>query len=168
LTHIEHHEPGTLFDLLPNGARISNGSPGVEILTNPNPDAEHRAKGLATAPLIQATAVIHNGSKELIGPARIQMVNTGRKRTWDEFSIRVGVIDPESGYIVNFTWINTDHPGQPTLGTTVIFRDASGQWWRRHLAEPIERVHNDPENSGPTPSERVGIRASRWRWASNR
>lgn len=96
VTHIEHHEPGALFDLLPNGARIGNGTPGVQIVTNPDPDAEHKAKGLAIAPLIQAAAVIHNGSKELIGPAHIQMVNTGRKRTWDEFSISVGVIDPES------------------------------------------------------------------------
>ncbi len=157
-THVEHHMPGTTFPLLPNGASIGNGSPGMQIVTNPDPDAEQKALGFAVAPLIQTTVIIHNGSKELIGPARVQMVNGGTGRTWDEFSISVGAIDPESDYVVDFTWINEVHPGQPSLATTVIFRDASGQWWRRHRAEPIEQVHDDPENVGPTPTERVGIR----------
>ncbi|MCX2950877.1 hypothetical protein [Lentzea sp. NEAU-D7] len=158
ITHVEYHEVGALVDVLPNGARIGNRLFHVAMVPHPYPDEGKRIAWQATAPLLQATAVIHNGSKELIGPARIQLVNRGRKNTWDDFSIDVGVIDPESEYVVNFIWINEDHPGEPSLGTTVIFRDASGEWWRRHLAEPIEHVHNDPENSGPTPKERVSIR----------
>ena len=158
-THQNFHTPGTFFELLPNDARIGSGSPGYEIVVQVDKNGQQKAMGHALLPIIQVTAVIHNGSKELIGPARIQMVDKGFKRTWDEFSIKVGDVAPESDYVVNFTWINEHHPGQPALGTTVIFRDASAEWWRRHLTEPIEQVHNDPENSGPTPTERVGIRA---------
>jgi len=64
------------------------------------------------------------------------------------------VIDPDSDFVVEFVFPNPDHPKQPSIGTTVIFRDAVGAWWRRHLAEPIEFVHDDPENSSPTPTER--------------
>ena len=158
ITHVAHHDPGATFPLLPNGARNGNGSPGVQIVTNPDPDAEHKALGVALAPLNQATAIIHNGSKELIGPARVQMVNGGSGKVWDEFSISVAEVDPDSDYIVDFTWINEFHPGLPPLATTVIFRDASGQWWRRHRSEPIERVHDDPENEGRTATERVATK----------
>jgi len=157
-THVEHHEPGTLFSLLPNEARVGNGSPGMLIVANDEPDAAQKSLGLAIAPLIQTTVLIHNGSKELIGPARVQMVNGGNGRVWDDFSISTSSVEPETDYIVNFTWVNEFHPGQPSLATTLIFRDASGQWWRRHSAEPIEMVHADPENEGPTARERVVIR----------
>lgn len=73
---------------------------------------------------------------------------------WDEFSISVEAVDPESDSIVSFVWPHGDHPAYPSLGSTVIFRDASEQWWRRHLSEPIEEVHDDPDNTGLTPAER--------------
>jgi hypothetical protein len=159
--HVKHHDPGATFPLLPNGAKQGSVSPGMQIVKNPARNAgDSAALGRAIAPLIQTTVIIHNGSKELIGPARVQMVNGGTGRTWDEFSISVGAVDPESDYVVGFTWINKVHPGQPSLASTVIFRDASGQWWRRHRAEPIERVHDDPENTGPTATERIGTRLS--------
>jgi hypothetical protein len=157
-THVQHHSPGTKFELLPNDARMGNGSAGLQIISNPDPDARYKSLGLAVAPLNQVTVIIHNGSTELIGPARVQMVNGGSGKVWEEFSISVGAVDPESDYVVDFTWVNELYPGQPSLATTVLFRDASGQWWRRHRAEPIERVHNDPENEGPTAVERVGIK----------
>jgi hypothetical protein len=151
ITHIQMHAPGTDFEMLPNGAQVGVGGEGVGIVTPAVTGG--KARNLAFAPVIQLTAVMHNGSKELIGPAKIQVVNTGRKTTYDTFSAVVGTVEPESDYVVDFTFRNADHPGEPSLGTTVIFRDASGQWWRRHLAEPIERVHDDPENSRYTPAE---------------
>jgi hypothetical protein len=156
---VSHHDQGATFSMLPNGASQGNGSPFMGIIPNPDPSDPHKSLGVALAPLIQATVIIHNGSKELIGPARVQMVNGGNGKVWDQFSISVGAIDPETDYVVDFTWLNEFHPGQPSLATTVIFRDASGQWWRRHRAEPIERVHNDPENVGMTPPERKAFRA---------
>jgi hypothetical protein len=65
----------------------------------------------------------------------------------------VRLVLPE--YVGDFVFVNPAGPGaQPGLGTTVTFREASGQWWRRHLAEAIERVPDDPENGLHTPTER--------------
>lgn len=158
LTHVEYHDPGTTFEILPNDAKIGSGAFGATIV--PPQDPNDKAVYLAQMPMIQVTAIIHNGSKELIGPAKIQMVNGGLDKIWDTFSIQVNAVDPESDYVVNFVWPNDVHPGQPSLATTVLFRDASGQWWRRHRAEPIERVHDDPENAAYTPAERAV-------WAAN-
>ncbi|MGV1034585.1 MAG: hypothetical protein ACOYBP_05110 [Microbacteriaceae bacterium] len=163
VTHITHHDIGEPFDLLANGSRTGNAISGFTVIPNPDSNSPHKVLGLPYEPLVQATVVVRNGSKELIGPARVQMVNGGTGTTWDEFSISVAAIDPESDYVVNFTWPNEVHPGQYSLSTTVIFRDASGQWWRRHRAEPIEQVHSDPENQGPTAIERVQIRAQQER-----
>ena len=131
------------------------GIPSEWIATGDSP-YEAESFGLAPDPVLQATVIIHNGSKELIGPARVQLVNqAGHPQAFEQISISVGTIEPESDYTVNFTWVNSQHPGQPALGTTLVFRDASGQWWRRQRSEPIESIHRDPEDSGPTPAERV-------------
>jgi len=148
----QHYEPGDLFETLPGEARIGNGAQGVSFVFPSEPDEP--AHYLATVPIMQLTAVIHNGSKELIGPVKIQVVNTGAKSTYDS-SLSFGPIEPESDYRVSFVLPNDVHPGQPSLGTTLLFRDASGQWWRRHLYEPIQAVHDDPENTAPTRSERA-------------
>lgn len=57
----QYYEPGDLFELLPNEARIGNGAHGVEFIL-PSALGEP-AHYLATVPVIQLTAVIHNGSK---------------------------------------------------------------------------------------------------------
>lgn len=108
-----------------------------------------------STPVVRVTASIRNRSDELIGPAKLQIVNTGRKVIFESFAGSVGSVDPQSDMLIDFVFPNTEHPNQPSIGTTVIFRDASGAWWRRHLAEPIESVHDDPENSAPTPTERA-------------
>ncbi|MFJ6950885.1 hypothetical protein [Micromonospora aurantiaca (nom. illeg.)] len=151
------HEPGTEFEMLASGARIGKAVGGIELMqsTSPNETARYRA----LVPVIQLTAAIHNGSKELIGPAKIQVVNTGRKKLYSSFSLVVDAVDPESDHTVEFVWPNVDHPGQPGLGTTLIFRDASGRWWRRHVAQPIEAVHDDPENDAYAPTERANAAA---------
>jgi hypothetical protein len=152
VTETEHHLPGTSFELLAHGARIGKTCPGMEI---ESPTAiGTKARGRAISPIMQVTAVIHNGSDELIGPTKLQIVNVGLKSVYDEFAHVLNAIEPKSEYIVNFMIHNPVHPSQPSLGSTLLFRDASGSWWRRHLAEPIEAVHNDPENAAPTPTER--------------
>lgn len=151
ITHHVEHDPLAEFEMLPNGAQVGAGGEGVGIVTPAVTGGA--ARHLAFAPVIQLTAVIHNGSKELIGPVKLQVVDTGLGTTYDTFSAIYGSVEPESELIVDFILCNVHHPGSPGLGTTVLFRDASGQWWRRHLAEPIERVHNDPENYRYTPAE---------------
>jgi hypothetical protein len=159
VTHVEMRARGTTFPLLMNGAQIGTATEGRAHVMNPDPSAAEKRVGFALEPLLQATVIVHNGSKELIGPARIQMVHNGIGKVWDSFSQSVSTIGPESDFVFDMTWINEADPGFPPLGTTVIFRDASGQWWRRHLSEPVERVHDDPENYGLTPTERISARA---------
>ncbi|MEU4639584.1 hypothetical protein [Micromonospora sp. NPDC023814] len=158
LVSLKFHEPGTEFEMMPHDARYGWTETGVGTLPPSSPD--EKARYIALVPVIQLTAAVHNGSKELIAPAKVQVVNTGRKTTYDAFAVTVNSVDPESEEKVDFIWPNVDHPGQPGLGTTVIFRDAAGRWWRRHLAEPIEAVHDDPENGKDTPAQRA-------RWAAN-
>ncbi|MEU8297649.1 hypothetical protein AB0C04_10215 [Micromonospora sp. NPDC048909] len=150
--HVKYHDEGAAFEPLPHGAKIGNTrGPGITGVTF-TMSSPHE---IALVPVIQLTACVRNGSKELIGPAKVQVVNIGRKTTYDTFSVLIDVIDPETDYVVDFVLPNVDHPRQPSLGTTVLFRDASGQWWRRHLAEPIEAVHDDPENAAYTSAERA-------------
>lgn len=154
LIGLKFYEPGTEFEMLPDGARSGLTVDRCVGIVPPS-SPEDKARYIALAPVIQLTATIHNGSKELIGPAKVQVVNTGRKKTDDTFAVMVGAVDPESETVVDFVWPNVDHPGQPGLGTTLLFRDASGRWWRRHLAEPVEAVHNDPENGADPPAQRA-------------
>lgn len=156
--HVAHRNPGDEFTVLLNNARMSNESIGYQLLSKTNPATGQWDLAIATAPLIQTTVVIHNGGKEFVGPLRVQMVNGGNMRAWDKFSNYVSEVEPESDYVVEFIWVNEFHPRQPALATTLIFRDASGQWWRRLRSEPIERVHNDPENNSLTPKEREAAR----------
>jgi len=158
LTHAVHHGVGAMLEMLPNDARVGGRGGGTTIVTPTSPD--EKAYELALVPVIQVTAVIHNRSKELIGPAKIQLVNSGLDRIYDTFSVNLNAVEPETDYIVDFVFPNDVHPGSPSLATTLLFRDASGQWWRRHRADPIERVHDDPENNAWTPAERAG-------WDSN-
>lgn len=151
LTHVNFYGSGEYFAMLPNGAQLGTAS-GVQIAMPVDPSL--KASNLALAPVINVTAIVHNGSKELIGPVKVQMVNGGTDKIWADFSIQVDAIEPESDFVVDFVWPNEFDPGQPALATTLLFRDASGQWWRRHRAEPIERVHDDPENTLPSPAER--------------
>lgn len=142
-----HFGGGETFDPLPDESKIGIRGGGSIIMFN------ETRKEVAVEPIIQLTVAVHNGSKELIGPAKLQVINKGRGQRYEDFAALIGVIDPESEYVVNFIWPNLDHPGQPSLDATLIFRDASGQWWRREMAEPIEAVHADPENFSPTKTE---------------
>ncbi|SDS53247.1 hypothetical protein [Microterricola viridarii] len=156
LDDLTFHDTGADF---PMNDKAGIGTSGGGVAISPTSTPGH-GRWLAVAPAIQAIVVVHNGSKELIGPIKVQMVNGGNDAIWDTFSIQVDAIEPESDKYFEFTWHNEFHPGQPALATTVLFRDASGQWWRRHRAEPVERVHDDPENVASTPSERAA-------WARN-
>ncbi len=114
---------------------------------------------VAKESIIQPVLAVHNGSKELIGPLKIELVNRGKSTVYQNSAL-MALADPEVDTLVELTLTNDVAPGFPPLGARVIFRDASGSWWRRHLAEPIEPVHDDPENWVQGPVERESIRAS--------
>src|SRR3954447_13449809 len=102
IQHIEFREAGEHFDLLPHGAQAGNGTNGVVIITPAvKAGVTPRSELLALVPVIEVTAVIHNGSDELVGPAKIQMVNVGRKQIYDTFSIMAGMIEPGTDHIVS-------------------------------------------------------------------
>jgi hypothetical protein len=158
LIAVSHHGPNALLELLPNSALMGVSGGGTELVLPAAPDQKTMERTLV--PATQLTAVIHNGSSELIGPAKLQVVNVGDNTLYDNFAAVVDAIDPDSEFVVVFTFPNPHFPGEPALGTTVIFRDASGSWWRRHRSEPIESAHDDPENSAPTAAMRAQYAAN--------
>ncbi|MGW9632218.1 hypothetical protein ACWGST_16090 [Agromyces sp. NPDC055520] len=117
---------------------------------------EMRSAWIVERPALDLVATVHNRSKELIGPIRLQL--TAGDDVIQDPSARIEAIEPESEYSVQFILPNPVHPAFQVPRATILYRDASGRWWRRHRAEPIERVHSDPENAGPTPAERIRIR----------
>lgn len=153
VVHVKEYNPGDFIKFTDHGARtgVSNAAVAME-------RGEAGTVFVAKEPIIQAVIAVHNGSKELIGPAKVQLVNRGTSTVFDLSHI-MGLADPESETLAELTVSNIVAPGWPPLGATVIFRDASGAWWRRHLAEPIEAVHDDPENWIRGPLEREAARA---------
>lgn len=105
-------------------------------------------------PVYQVKVIVCNKSEELIGPVKVQMINSGNGKTWNTFSILIGTIEPNTNSEVEFVWENDVFPNQYGLMSTIIFRDSNSSWWRRKGSDPIEKVHNDPENSCYTPWER--------------
>ena len=144
-TDVELRNPGDRFPILPNGAQVGTGSPGVKINTLAALGGKGwRSESEALTSLLQATVVVHNGSKELIGPIRVEMLVSGKPIT---SSIGVAEIEPETDFVLDFLWVSPPNR-VPSLESTILFRDSSAQWWRRQRSQPIERVHNDPENEG--------------------
>lgn len=157
ITHITEFMQGETLDPLPNGARIGNGSTAVAYL----PDASGGSTPIATRPGLQATVKVHNGSAELISPIKVQIVDLGLNKIIDDTCIVTGgPVEPGSDYVVSFTVANSHYPGSPSIGAKLLFRDASGRWWSRYLMDPVEEVHNDPENFTYTAAERAGFAAN--------
>jgi hypothetical protein len=144
----------TQGDSLAEGATQGISSSVVRLMLPPQ-TGTGKAGLLSEQETLRVTASVKNASDELIGPVKLQLVDIGRNEVFDEFCVLTAYIEPAAEYVGDFVFVNPAGPGaQPGLGTTVTFREASGQWWRRHLAEAIERVHDDPENGLHTPTER--------------
>lgn len=149
-------EAGETFPVNGDGADVGLNKGNVRIVDS-GPDEP--LQQVAFEPVLQVTIGIHNLSKELVSPVRVHLVDSGQKKVWKDFSISV-TVEPESTKLVEFVFPNFIHPAQPGIGTIITFRDSSSNWWRRHGSEPIDRVHSDPENSGPLREERESVRAS--------
>jgi len=145
LTAVSFHNVGETFPVLPDGVETGYTAGGANVV--PRGDSMSEPAMLAVEPAIRLTIGIHNGSKELVGPVKVQVINTGLDSAIDGVAMILGAVDPESTKQVNFVFANPVHPGQPGLAARVVFRDSSGRWWCRHMSEPIESVHDDPENA---------------------
>ena len=97
---------------------------------------------VATEPILQVRLVISNGSKELIGPIRVRMVDRDKGTFFHQgdkpFEALIDSIRPETDHIANLAFPIGDHEPRAWTGSNIQFRDASGQWWGRHLREPIQ------------------------------
>lgn len=155
ITDIRLYAEGELYEMLPNGSQQGVGNaPWSPVAHAPDGTPIRPViHAIALAPIMQSTVIVHNGSKELIGPLKIQIVNTGLQQRMDDFSAIINAVEPESDAAITFTWINSVAPGLPGIAPTLLFRDSSGQWWRRTNVDKVQRVHNDPENTSPTPAE---------------
>lgn len=142
------------FSFMLDGATEASLHSDVSFQPTPYRDMDGGPMGYSPIDTFQVNIAVHNGSKELIGPARVQVVDRRNDRADEMVSVIIPVVEPESDHIVEFIVPNRDGSSYPKLGPTVLFRDASGEWWRRHMAEPIERVHSDPENAMVTPAQR--------------
>lgn len=140
LHHVDH-VPGDAFPILAHDARIGGGNAAVQYVHRGPGDSDY----IALEPLSALTVAVHNGSDELIWPARVRAFEL--RRPPHDFVVSAGPVEPHSEYVVELLCRNVHHPGSPSLGVTVIFRDSSGRWWKRSQWEPIERVHDDPESA---------------------
>ncbi len=156
-------------------ARLVYSKPsGISVLGPDEPEEELGSRGSVsmhhmnrTPNRVQYWATVHNGSKELVGPVRIEVKHIGADPRYGEIWGTTPTIEPESDYTTAFLFDNHHAPNMPMFSTSVLFRDASGQWWRRHDSEPIERVHNDPANAGigagfPLPNPPPVTARTRW------
>jgi hypothetical protein len=117
----------------------------------------------------QVLVVVHNGSRELIGPVRVELVDQGQDRflTMPHVKVREAKkmlsfdfadMEPDTEAAVEFVVSNPAYPSLFNFAPTILFRDASGRWWRRFRSEAIERVHDDPENNGTANVQRSLVR----------
>lgn len=150
---IEHWEGGT-FPIMHDEAVVASFNGAMQFVRDSN--GETTGEGLAEERLIQATIRIHNNSKEMIGPIRVQL--TYIRNEWAGTpGLNLGTVAPETNLEVVLIGNNEAPIGQFTMRPRLLFRDASGVWWNRDGTEPIKRVHNDPEN--PVASDIMNIRS---------
>jgi hypothetical protein len=97
-----------------------------------------KGETVAATPLILASLLVYNGSKELIGPVRFRIVNRETGEYFSDIPADLDNVAPESQASVSFTFANPSHPVPPWIGTEILFRDSSSQWWSRLLSEPIK------------------------------
>ncbi len=100
----------------------------------------------AQVPILVQTVVVHNGSQELIGPVKVQLTDTGRNAVSENCAYIVESIKPNTEERWTFYVQNQSYHGSPSTASTIVFRDASGSWWRRNRSEPVQHVHEDPDN----------------------
>ncbi len=114
---------------------------------------------MAAQSCITIDVTIHNGSAELIGPVKIQVLD-GYGKVFEDAAWILGSVEPETDEVAGFCLSSENFPGGHPSGSTIVYRDARAAWWRRHGAEPIEAVHDDPAN-------REWPQAMRDEWAEN-
>lgn len=99
---------------------------------------------------LQALVTVVNDSAEVVGPVLVQLVdasNGGRYGGPREIpqgseSWMVQSVEPGGEAVCSITVLSVGGAAYPSI----LFRDASGRWWRRIAHGPVEWVHDDPAN----------------------
>ncbi|MGN7966968.1 hypothetical protein ACTJKK_12910 [Microbacterium sp. 22179] len=151
IAEVKFYDPGEEGPLVLDNVQLSVGE-GLEILRQPGLIPMSMR---ALMPLARVVVRIHNGSDELVGPGKLQLVDAGQGKIFDQVSLPFGPIEPRSDITAEIHVANPYHPNQPSISTVMLFRDSSSRWWKREGIEPIESIHEDPNNLLDTPAERA-------------
>ena len=118
----------------------------IEVATYEDYDVNSLGPSIRTSEAaVQVTLVVNNHSKELVGRANVQVVDLISGKILPFRGI-LEAIPPEGERRIRVTIKAANVIDSSRLGATVAFSDASGQWWRRHLTEPVRPIHSDPGN----------------------
>jgi hypothetical protein len=95
LVDYETFHVGAILPMLAEGAVQSCNEPGtVEFVFSDDPDV--KAVLRTTAPAIRVVIDVHNLSDELIGPAKIQVVDAGCDAILNDFCCLTSAIEPQN------------------------------------------------------------------------
>ncbi|WP_426325719.1 hypothetical protein [Microbacterium sp. E-13] len=112
-------------------------------------DSRGRPIRIAEEPGIGIDVRVHNMSDELIFPIRLYAMDVAHGAVHDDRVMRDNdPLRPHSDKA--YRLVVTGKPGlAQNLRPVIVFRDSSGQWWRRTHAEPIELLRRDPFPKDP-------------------
>lgn len=89
---------------------------------------------------------VRNGSRELIGPVNIRVLDMDRGERIEELSLLLPFVNPESVVKRTFYFAKPIDPGRGALGVSIAFKDSSSNWWSREQREPVQNARWDPAN----------------------
>jgi hypothetical protein len=104
---------------------------------------------------------VHNGSKERVGPIRLEYYNDAMRSNM-KLHNGINLIGPETEYPLAAIMANPLE-GQPSVSALIRFEDSSGRWWKRFRDEPVRpgRRVKAPGREGrywvPEPAELPGV-----------
>ena len=88
--------------------------------------------------VVRVTIIVHNASRERISPVFAHAFSRSAGEIVSE-APAVENVDPESTVTIEVIFA-IPPAGQPEVGVSLIFRDSSGRWWKRHLDGPLRRA----------------------------
>ena len=92
----------------------------------------------ANEQMVRTTLVIYNGSKERMSPVYPHAFSRSADARIAE-APPIENLDPEGTATAEVLFAEPPE-GRPEVGVSLVFRDSSGRWWRRHLDGPLRRA----------------------------
>ncbi|WP_160073399.1 hypothetical protein [Pseudoclavibacter sp. 8L] len=92
-----------------------------------------------STPIVACHVKLSNGSDEIMGPIRVDLVDPISGSLVRDGSSEVRRLEP-LGSLIRVMVIEDEWSGRPPLKARIVFRDSSGTWWHRYESEPIQRA----------------------------